>query len=124
MSASEIRRDLTSTLGLNPWVGNNSSPRAQMFASHLGQNLVVSGSNRKRIKTGMEYEFGKYTFNIKAEEDIAVIKTIQRYPETIGLNSINFNPQTVVIFEEIATNRIGIMNLQKFCSYHQHFGFQ
>lgn len=124
MQASELRRDLTSTLGLNPWVGNNSSPRAQMFASHLGQNLVVKGSNRKRIKTGMEYEFGKYTFSVKAEEDISIIKTIQRYPQTIGINSINFNPQTLVIYEELNTNRIGIMDLKKFCSYHQHFGFE
>lgn len=124
MSASELRRDLLSTLGLNPWAGNNSSPRAQMFASHLGQNLVISGAGRKRIKTGMEYEFGKYTFSVKNNEDISIIKTIQRYPQTMGVNAINYNPQTMVIYEEVNTNRIGIMSLQKYCSYHQHFGFE
>lgn len=121
---SEIRRDLTSTLGLNPWIGNNSSPRAQMFASHIGQRLVTNGVTRKRIKTGMEFEFGKYTFSVKAEEDISIIKTIQRYPQTYGADSIKLNPQTMVIYEEVKTNKIGIMSLQKFCTYHQHFGFE
>jgi hypothetical protein len=121
---NEIKRDLASTLGLNPWIGYNSSPRAQMFASHLGQRLVINGATRKRTLTGMEFEFGKYTLNVKAEEDIVVLKTIQRYRETIDKDSIKVNPQTAVIYEEKGTNRIGIMQLQKFCSYHQYFGFQ
>lgn len=121
---SELRRDLLSTMGLNPFVGHNSSPRAQMYASHLGQKLVIKNPSRKRIKTGMEYEFGKYTFSVKTDTDINVIKTIERYRKTLDRDSIRENPETVVIYEEKDTNRIGIINLKNHQSYHQHFGFE
>ena len=121
---SQLRRDLLSTLGLNPFVGHNSSPRAQMDASHLGQKLVIANPSRKRIKTGMEYEFGKYTFSVKTDTDINIIKTIPRYRQTLDKDSIKDNPETLVIYEEKNSNRIGVLNLKKYCSYHQHFGFE
>lgn len=121
---NELKRELLSSLSLNPFIGTVSSPRAQMFASHLGQKLVIAGGNERYIQTGMEVEYGKYTFSIKMPVDGTIIKTIDRYVQTIGQDSINKNPQTVVIYEDDKTKEIGIFYIPTFCSFHQYFGFE
>ena len=121
---NELKRELLSSLSLNPFIGTVSSPRAQMFASHLGQKLVISGGNERYIQTGMEIEYGKYTFSISMPVDGTILKTIDRYTQTIGQDSINKNPQTVVIYEDDKTKEIGILYIPAFCSFHQYFGFE
>ena len=127
---SEMHRELLGVCGLNPFAGHNSSPRQQMFAQHISQALVISGSTEKRIQTGMEREYGKYTFSIKVPGEldskggIEVIKIIERYPHKIGMDAIKFNPQTLIIYEDVNTKEIGIINIPTYCSYHQYFGFE
>lgn len=121
---NELRRDLLSSLSLNPFIGTVSSPRAQMFASHLGQKLVVAGGTERYIQTGMEIEYAKYTFSIKMPVDGTIIRTIDRYTQTVGPESINKNPQTVVIYEDDRTKEVGIFSIPTYCSYHQYFGFE
>lgn len=121
---NEIRRDLASSIGLNPWMAFDSSPRVQMFSSHLGQKLVVAGATEKLCQTGMEIEYGKYTFSIKMPVDGTIIRTVERYKKTIDINSINLNPQTIAIYENDKTKEVGVINLTQFCSYHQYFGFE
>lgn len=121
---NELRRDLLSTLGLNPFIGTVSSPRAQMFSSHAGQKLVVAEGTERYIQTGMEIEFAKYTFSIKMPVDATILRTIDRYSKTIDRDSINMNSQTVVIYEDDKTKEIGMLSIPTYCSYHQHFGFE
>ena len=121
---NELRRDLLSTLGLNPFIATVSSPRAQMFSSHAGQKLVVADGTERFIQTGMEIEFAKYTFSVKMPVDGTILKTIDRYSRTIDQDSIKMNPQTVVIYEDDKTKEIGIFSIPTYCSYHQHFGFE
>lgn len=121
---NELRPDLMSVCALNPWPGHDSSSRIQMFASHLGQKLVIAGATERRCQTGLEAEFAKYTFSVKMPCDGRVIKVIHRYPKTVGKDSISINPQTVVIYENEQTNEIGIINIPLYCSYHQYFGFE
>lgn len=122
---NEMRRDLLSTLGLNSFIGAVSSPRAQMFSSHLGQKLVIAGADEKYIQTGAEVEFGKYTFSIKMPVRGTIIKVIERYEtRSITADRIDYNPETVIIYENDETNEIGIFTLPKYCSYHQYFGFE
>ena len=125
---SQLKRELLGVVGLNPFVAHTSSPRQQMFASHLSQALVVKGATERYLQTGMEREYGKYTFSIKVPGDtgggIEVIKIIERYPTKIGIDSIKFNPQTIVIYEDINTKEIGMLSIPKYCSYHQYFGFE
>ena len=123
-STNQLRPDLLSVCALNPWPGNDSSSRVQMFSSHLGQKLVVKGATERFCQTGMEAEFGKYTINVKMPVDGRIIKIIDRHKKTIGADSINENPQTVVIFEDERTKEVGILNLSKFCSFHQYLGFE
>lgn len=121
---NELRADLLSVCGLNPFPGTNSASRVQMFSNHLGQKLVTAGMSERYIQTGMEKEFGKYTLNIKMPVDGRVIKIIDRYRPTIGIDSIKENPHVVVIYEDENTKEIGIINLVKHCSFHQYLGFE
>jgi len=121
---NQLRADLLSVSGLNPWVGHNSSSRVQMFSSHISQKLVIAGATEKRCQSGMEAEFAKYTFSVKMPCDGRIIKNIHRYPKTVGKDQIAFNPQTVVIYEDEKTNEVGIINIPLYCSYHQYFGYE
>ena len=121
---NQLRPDLMSVCALNPWPGHDSSSRIQMFASHLGQKLVIKGATERRCQTGLEAEFAKYTFSVKMPCDGRVIKVIHRYNKTVGKDSISMNPQTVVIYENEETNEIGMINIPLYCSYHQYFGFE
>ena len=127
---NQLYRELLGVVGLNPWAGHDSSSRQQMFASHLSQALVISGSTERFCQTGMEREYGKYTFSIKVPGDadkkggIEIIKILERYPAKIGADTIRHNPQTLIIYEDIHTKEIGVINIPTYCSYHQYFGFE
>lgn len=126
---NEISRELLGVSGLNPWVGHVASPRIQMWGSHISQTLVVDGSTERYCQTGMEREYGKYTFSIKVPGDparndgIEIIKVLERYPNKIGYGSISLNPQTMVIYQDINSKEIGIINIPNYCSNHPYFGF-
>lgn len=127
---NQIHREMLGTIALNPWPGHDSSARQQMFGSHVSQALVVKGSTERRCQTGMEAEYGKYTFSIKAPGDptkndaIEIIKVLERYPAKIGVDAIKFNPQWIVIYENVRTKEVGIIDIRNFCSHHQYFGFE
>lgn len=121
---NELSLDLLSAMGLNPFVAHNSASRAQMYGSHLGQALAVADSTPRRIMTGFEREYAKYTFSIKMPVNGRIIRVIQRYQETHGAGSIRDNPQTVVIYEDEDTRTIGYIDLVRYHCIHQHFGFR
>ena len=123
-NANELHREFLSVLGLNSFVGNVSSPRSQMFSSHIGQRLVINGATEKFIQSGMEQEFGKYTFSVKMPADANIIKIVEKYPLGDDVSSIKQNPLTTVIFENLKTNEIDILDIPYYCSYHQYFGFK
>lgn len=124
---NQLLRQLLGVCGLNPWKGANSASREQMFSSHIGQTLVVRGATPRYCQTGMEREFGKYTWNVKMPKTGRVIKVIDRYRTSAGydaiINDANQNPQQIVIYERVDNKEIGMINLPKFCSQHQYFGF-
>jgi hypothetical protein len=122
---NELRPEVLSTAGMNPWPGHDSSSRVQMFASsHLSQALVIEGATPRRTLTGVEREFGKATFKIRMPCNATVIKVIEKYPKTHGAGSIKSNPLTIVIYEDNDTRELGILRLPRYSSHHQHFGFK
>jgi DNA-directed RNA polymerase beta subunit len=120
---NQLYRDLMGVNGLNAFDGYDSSSRKQMFSSHIGQTLVVNGSTERLIQTGMEREYAKYTFSIKMPCNARIIRVIDRYRKKIGEDSIEINPQTVVIYEDADSGEIGMLSIPRYCSYHQYFGF-
>lgn len=109
---------------LNPWIANDSSARVQMFNSQIGQSLVLKDGTPRVIQTGMEREYGKYTFKIQFKEESRVVKTIEKYPRRAGDRSIKHNPITTVIHEECKTHTFNILHLERFHTQHQSFGFK
>ena len=61
---SQMYRELQSIIGMNPFLDCNSASRIQMYGSHLGQKLVIAGLEEPLQTTGMNIEFGKYTFSV------------------------------------------------------------
>lgn len=120
---NELNRELLNVLGLSPFDGNNSASRKQMFSSHIGQSLVIEGSTERGIQTGMEREYGKYTFSIKMPVDAQIIKIIQLYPRTVGGSGPSHNPESLIIYEDNDTKEIGCLNLVEYFTYHPYFGF-
>lgn len=121
----QLYRELLATNSLSPFVRHNSAARQQMFsAQHLSQILVIKNPTERYIQTGMEAEYGKYTFSKKFDRNVEIIKIVERYPKTMDINSIAFNPETFVIYEDDETKEVGIMELTTFCSKHQYFGFE
>jgi hypothetical protein len=121
---NDLHIDLTSICSFNPFLRHNSSGRTQMMSSHLGQMLVINGATERKIQTGSEREYGKYTFNVKMPVDGEIIEIIQRYPMSIGQNNIVDNPQTILIYEDVETKQIGMISLTNYCTNHQYFGFE
>ncbi len=121
----ELRPDLFSTSALNPYPGHTASSRVQMFASsHLSQRLNILEPTLRYCQTGMEYEFGKYTLNIKMPVDARIITIIKRYLETADDSTIRYNPQDIVIYENVETGEVGVLDIPRYQSYHQQFGFE
>jgi len=121
---NQLHRDLLSVNSLNPYDGMDSSGRKQMFSSHIGQTLVVKGATERRIQTGMEREYGKYTFSTKIPEDCTIIKVIERYRGGYGQDTIAYVPEAIIIYEEDVTLRIGMVSVKNYASHHQYFGFE
>lgn len=121
---NELAPYLLGTCSLNPWPGNNSSSRVQMFASHLTQMLVMEEPSERGCQTGMEAEYGKYTFNVKMPADAEVLKIIPRYTPKIGEKFVTKNPQSIVVYEDVETKEVGIVNITEYFSNHQYFGYR
>jgi len=120
---NQLYRELLLLTGLDPFAGHGTSPRKQMFATQIGQTLVPKHSTVRSYQTGMERAYGKYTFNIKAPAEIRVISIVSRYPKMEGEEMIEFNPQSIVVYEEIATRTIGAIDIRTFKANHPYFGF-
>jgi hypothetical protein len=121
---NEIHPELLSVCSMNSFHQHGSASRNYMFANHLGQMLVLNGSDERTIQSGVEREFGKYTFKIEMPCDGEIIEVIERYRKGLGKDSINDNPETIVVYENVHTKQIGMVRLVPYCSNHQYFGFK
>lgn len=105
---------------INSFVSANSTSRLQMFGSHMTQTVVFNNTQPKRISTGQEYEFGKYTTNVIMPEDGRILKIIDRFPY---YNDFMMNSERLIIYIN-NTGSIGCVSLPYYTSNHSYFGFQ
>lgn len=101
MSDYELRPELLALQNLNPFVAYNSASRQNMFASHVGQMLVLKEPSIKRLLSGVEREYGKYTHKIIIPCDARVIKIINKYNRRLGDSQEMDNPVTTIIFQNL-----------------------
>lgn len=123
----ELSLKVTGVASLNPFVGNDSSPRLVMSTQHLGQNLQVEGCDIRRLQTGAERQFGKATFSKKFPVNANIIRVVPRYrTKSIGSAVIKENPQDIVIYDNCETvpHTVSILSLERFHCIHQHYGFK
>lgn len=124
LEPNQLDRRLLGVAGLgSSWPGTVSASRQQMFSSHIGQNVPILHPNERPIQTGMEIEYGKYTFNVSMPENGKIVKVFDRYPKTMGNDSFLMNPERVAIYEG-ESGQFGIVKLNTFCSNHPKFGFE
>lgn len=125
LATNELRPEFLSINSLNPFVMNDSSSRGTMFSSsHIGQTLVVEKSDIRRCQTGTERKFGKHTLSIKFPCNAQILKVIDKFSPQSGIKK---NPKTLVIYEEVETGILGMLELVGYSTaennLHQHFGF-
>lgn len=121
---NELSPELLGANALNPFPGHDSSSRAVMISSHVGQALVVDGATVRRCQTGVEREYAKYTFKIKMPCDALIIRCMHKYPPTVGETTIKENPLTAVVYRDCETNEVGVLELPTYNCLHQSFGFR
>ncbi len=121
---NELSPDLLSTAGINIAPGTVSGSRLQMMGTHLTQMLVLKGATPRRIITGVEREYGKYTFKVKMPVDAIVIDVVPKYPETVGQNAIASNPMSTVVYENVDTREVCILEIPQYHNTHQYLGFR
>ncbi len=120
---NELNLEFLGIHAINPFIGNDSSPRSSMFSNHFAQHLSLLTPEAKRIQTGFENELGKMAANVKIPEDCKILRIIDRY-DTRGNFNIDYAPERLVIYEEYKTNRIGCLSLRTFNTFHTKFGFK
>lgn len=122
---NEIKPELLSVCALNPFHAHGSASRNYMFANHLGQMLVLKDPDERMIQTGLEREFGKYTFSVEMPEDGQILNIIERYGVPASLNGPAIDTaELIVIYEEVNTKEVGMFKLPRYLSNHQYFGFR
>ena len=124
-----IRPVMAAIHAMIPGAHHNSPSRSVMVTQHLPQHLIVSGSEAPIVMSGLEYEMGKYTFATRLPYNGTIRKIIPRYTTSLlaGTNS-NVTPddlraQITLIYQKEANGEYDVIDLFKYQSYHQHFGF-
>jgi len=121
---SELYPEYLSNNSMDPWVDVNSGPRKVMFAGHVPQALVITGSEERYWQTGTEARFGEYCFSVKAPSDIEILRVVDRFPKSRTIGSTIKNPQRIAIYVDLKTRQIGCLDLRDYSLEHQYFGFE
>ena len=121
---NEAHPELVSLHSIFPFLMYDSASRLVMAGNHFGQRLIVKGVNEKRVQTGAEYELGKYTFSTQMPADGMIVKVIDRYPASVGKDSIPASPERLVIYQDNDTQEYGCFSIENFTTNHNYFGFK
>lgn len=118
---SEISLELLGASGNNPFVTNTSSPRAVMDANHMSQALSLLRPTENLVKTGIEYEFGKYINDKKVRKD-SVVRGVVTKSETL----VEDSPRSCVFleYEEDGKFYLDIEEVKTHESTHGFFGYE
>lgn len=118
---TEIKLEFIGSSGVNPFIGNTSSPRAVMDSSHISQRPSLITPDEPLIKTGIEYELGKYINDVRTEHDCTVKAIIPKYKEY----GVETPPVYTLLIEYEEDNQIFLdyIDVDTYRSTHGFFGF-
>lgn len=121
---NELRPEVVGYHAFNPGVASNSPSRSTMSSSHTSQHLVVDGTQIPLVLSATEVEYSKYTTSERVPFDARVVAVLDRYPQGIGRDSLNFNPETLVLIADDSRGYYDVISVPYVKSYHQHFGYR
>ena len=126
---NELKTELASVNALEPFDKGDTSSRRTMFSSsHIAQRLTIEHPTPRCIQTGAEILFGDLTFKIKFPCDAHIVRIIPKYRPTLGSESIEYNPMSLIIYEDIHHHTFGIIEVLDHSTQvnhiHQHYGFK
>lgn len=107
---------------LQPFVGTISASRGDMFASEIGQAPPLKGAEIRRIQTGMEREFGRYTSMIKMPKDAVIRKVIHKRTPKGLIGGGGIVTGTLIIYRDI-DGVFGCLYIPVHSLNHQKLGF-
>jgi len=119
---TELKMEFLGSSAVNSFVSNTSSPRMVMEFNHQTQHLPLLTPDEPIIKTGIEYELGKYINDVRIEHDSVVKAIIPKYKE-YGIE----NPPLYTLFleyEEDGHIYIDYVNVDTFRTSHNFFGYR
>lgn len=119
----EITEEYIGLHAVNPFIANNSSARSYMFSNHISQIVTLEHGEEKIIQTGLEKQFGDTTFSKKLENDSRILNILTRY-NGIDINHASETTELTVVYEDIITGEVGIIDIPKYFKLHQYFGFK
>lgn len=117
-------RLLGASTTLEPFAAKCSASRSAMRASFHSQTLVLKGATPRRIITGAEREYGKYTMSVEVPCQAKVLKVVRKYPRQLGIHSFKLNSETSIIYESLEDNTVGSLVIPNFHWNHKVFGFE
>lgn len=121
MSRTEVKLEFIGTSGVDPFVANVSSPRAVMDFNHISQKLPLINPDDVLIKTGIEYELGKYINDVRTTHDCVVKAIVPKYKE-YGIESPVYT--VFVEYEEDGQVFIDYIDVETYRSSHNYFGYK
>jgi hypothetical protein len=88
----------------------------------LSQCLVIDNPTKRRTFTGMEFEYAKYTFGVKAPCDMEVIRVNYLYSNSM-MESFRHCPLKSIVYRDIRKQEYGLLELPMYHSLDTKFGF-
>ena len=119
---TETKLEFLGTSGVNNFVAQNSSPRACMDASHMSSRVPLITPDEPVLKTGIEYELGKYINDVRVDHDCVVKAIVPKYRE-YGVDT----PPVYTVFieyEEDGHVYLDYIDVDTYRSSHGFFGYQ
>lgn len=122
MGKTEIKPEFIGTAAINSFIANTSSPRAVMDFSHFSAHLPLLTPDEKVVKSGIEYELGKYINDVRAEHDYIVKAIIPRYRE---YGVVDVPTYTILAeYEENGQIYIDFVDVDTYKTSHTFFGYK
>ena len=122
MAKTEIKAEFIGTAAINSFIANTSSPRAVMDFSHFSAHLPLLTPDEKVVKSGIEYELGKYINDVRSDHDYVIKAIIPRYRE---FGVVDVPTYTVLAeYEENGQIFIDFIDVDTYKSSHTFFGYK
>lgn len=122
MARTELKMEFLGSSALNSFILNTSSPRAVMDFNHVSQHLPLLTPDETILKTGIEFEFGKYINDVRTEHECVVKAVVPKYKE-YGVNE----PPVYTVFieyEEDGKLVIDYVDVETYKTSHTFFGYK